>query len=192
MRKLFAMELLLVLMFGSSSIGVLKVIADDNILFNGDFELCSLDGWVANGDVVLVQDTLDPYTVKAMHTVAQGRFSAKIGDEIPWAQRGPQSSSISQEAVVPSLARGQSKVVIQFSYAVVANDPPSHEEYDKPFFKATVRDLTTNEILYDTDYVYTISVNLSWRATLIPLAHQSDSLYQLLEEGQQRCPGLAE
>jgi len=38
----------------------------------------------------------------------------------------------------------------------------------------------------------TISVNLSWRATLIPLAHQSDSLYQLLEEGQQRCPGLAE
>ena len=40
--------------------------------------------------------------------------------------------------------------------------------------------------------VVTIFVNLSWRATLIPLAHQSDSLYQLLEEGQQRCPGLAE
>ena len=39
---------------------------------------------------------------------------------------------------------------------------------------------------------YTIFVNLSWRAALIPLAHQSDSLYQLLEKGQQRCPGLAE
>ena len=37
-----------------------------------------------------------------------------------------------------------------------------------------------------------IFVNLSWRAALIPLAHQSDSLYQLLEKGQQRCPGLAE
>jgi len=49
--------------------------------------------------------------------------------------------------------------------------------------------LTFDEL---SERLWTISVNLSWRATLIPLAHQSDSLYQLLEEGQQRCPGLAE
>lgn len=133
-----------------------------NVLVNGDFETGDLTGWQVTGDVVVVGDSLDTYTVGSLHAVGEGNYAAKIGDEIAWAVAGPQMSSIAQEFVVPKSSGLLDKVVLQFAYAVVANDPPSHSEPDKPFFRVNVTDLTTQESLYDTDVVFTSQTSGEW------------------------------
>jgi hypothetical protein len=150
--------LLLVVLLAS----VTDLTADDNVIANGDFETGDFSGWITSGDVTVVQDALDPLTDNAMHAVAQGGYSAMVGDQIPWAVKGPQRSTISQKVTVQKLAAGQKRVVLQFSYAVVANDPPSHPEPDKPYFTVTVLDLNTGESLYDTSYVYTSQTSKEW------------------------------
>jgi len=133
-----------------------------NVLLNGDFETGDLTGWQVTGDVVVVTDSLDTYTVGSLHSVGEGIYAARIGDEIAWAVAGPQMSSIAQEFIVPKSDGLLDEVVLQFAYAVVANDPPSHVETDKPAFRVNVVDLTTQEALYDTDVVFTSQTSGKW------------------------------
>ena len=131
-----------------------------SVVINGAFETGDLSGWIVEGDAIVVTDTLDTFTVGALHTVAEGRTAARIGDELPWMSGGPQTSTLAQEAIVPP-NDGVDKV-LQFAYAVVANDPPSHPDDDKPFFRATVTDLTDQKTLYDTDVLFTSQTNGKW------------------------------
>lgn len=135
-----------------------------SILINGGFETGNLDGWIKQGHIVAItQDKLDPYTLNSLHSVAEGKYAVQIGDAIPWgAQRNTQNSSILQQTIVPALSNGQQKAVLQFSYAVVANDPPSHPEIEKPLFAIKITDLTTSESVYNTDYVYTSQTSNKW------------------------------
>ena len=57
--------------------------ADSNVVSNGDFETGDVSGWLTSGDAAVVKDTLDPSTNGSLHSVAQGTYSVKIGDEIP-------------------------------------------------------------------------------------------------------------
>jgi hypothetical protein len=134
--------------------------AENGILVNGDFESGDLSGWVVEGNATVIQDELDSLTENSLHKVGEGKFSAQIGDSTPWGNQGPPRSSIFQEVIVPSSE--QNKTVMQFSYAVVANDPPSHHEQDKPLFWIIVRDLTTDEVIYDTDIIYTSQTSGEW------------------------------
>lgn len=159
-RSLFAGLLSGLVALGSTA----PAIADSNVLVNGDFEDGTVRGWQTQGNVTIVSDGVDSYTNGALKTVGGGTRSARIGDDIPWG-RNPasnQTSSIAQEAVVPAAEIGQSKVVMQFAYAVVANDPAQHSEPDKPLFRVFVRDITSNEVLYDTDLRYTSQTSGKW------------------------------
>jgi hypothetical protein len=144
-----------------SNLSTYTTSAENGIFANGDFESGDLTGWIVEGNATVIQDELDTLTDNSLHKVGEGMFSAQIGDSTPWGNQGPQRSSISQEVIVPSLNE-QNRVVIQFSYAVVANDPPSHYEQDKPLFWITVRDLTTDEAIYDTDIIYTSQTSGEW------------------------------
>lgn len=124
-----------------------------------DFETGDMGTWLPTGQVSIVTDSIDPLTDGAMHTVAQGQYSLKVGDEVPWGQVGDQFSSIEQTLVVP---QADNRPVLQFSYAVVANDPPSHAEVDKPYFQLQVRDLTTGEDLPVSDFKYTSQTSQEW------------------------------
>lgn len=124
-----------------------------------DFETGTIGSWTPTGQVTLVTDSIDPLTDNAMHTVAQGQYSLKVGDEVAWGVAGDQLSSIEQILSVP---QANGKPVLQFSYAVVANDPPSHAETDKPYFQLQVRDLTTGEDLPASDFKYTSQSSQEW------------------------------
>lgn len=159
-RSLFAGLLSGLVALGSTA----PAIADSNVLVNGDFEDGTVRGWQTQGNVTIVSDGVDAYTNGALKTVGGGARSARIGDERPW-QGSPsanQNSSIAQEALVPAVELGQTKVVMQFAYAVVANDPPSHREPDKPLFRVLVQDLSSAEVLYDTDQRYTSQTSGKW------------------------------
>ena len=116
------------------------------VLVNGTFETGNLDGWQVDGNATVVQNLMDLFTNNSLHTVAEGQFAARIGDEMPWQNQPPQSSSLSQEVIVPAAGNGQ-KTVLQFAYAVVADDPPSHPEADKPLFRARVTNVTKQQTL---------------------------------------------
>ncbi len=93
-----------------------------------------------------------------MHTVAQGQYSLVVGDSVPWGEAGDQFSSIERVIEVPQIANP----VLQFSYAVVANDPPDHAEVDKPYFELEVRDQTTQELLPASAAKYTSQTSQDW------------------------------
>lgn len=150
-----------------------------SVLINGDFETGDLTGWQATGDVVVEKDSLDTYTVGSLHSVGEGTYAARIGDEIAWAITGPQMSSVAQEFIVPKSDGLLNKVVLQFAYAVVANDPPSHTESDKPFFRVNVVDLTTQESLYDTDVVFTSQTSGEWYLGVGPNGLPLDPVFAL-------------
>jgi hypothetical protein len=124
-----------------------------------DFETGDFGSWTPTGQVAIVTDSIDSLTDNAMHSVAQGQYSLKVGDEIAWAYAGDQLSSIEQILSVP---QADGRPVLQFSYAVVANDPPSHDETDKPYFQLDVRDLTTGEDLPASDFKYTSQSSQEW------------------------------
>lgn len=130
------------------------------ILINGDFETGDIAGWEAQGTTAVIKDQLDALTLNSLHTVGEGVYSARIGDEIPWGTSGPQTSMLAQEVVVPP--EGSNAPVLQFAYAVVANDPPSHPEPEKPFFRVVVTDQSTGQPLYDTDVVFTSQTSGKW------------------------------
>jgi hypothetical protein len=123
-----------------------------------DFENGDLQGWTTSGQVTLIGPTADLQTDNALSTAAQGKYAVRVGDEIPWGQQGDQSSSLERTVQIPSVA----KPVLQFSYAVVANDPPNHPETDKPLFELKVRDLTSNEDLPVSDFKYSSQTSKDW------------------------------
>ncbi|HUN22572.1 MAG TPA: hypothetical protein PK299_05485 [Anaerolineales bacterium] len=135
-------------------------VAQTSVISNGGFESGDLSGWQASGDVSTVTMALDPLTINSIQTVADGTYSAKIGDDVPWGNGDNLSSEMFQEVVIPNAS--ESANVIQFAYAVVANDPPDHPEADKPFFQVIITDLTTNERLYDTNQMFTSQSNSVW------------------------------
>jgi hypothetical protein len=130
------------------------------VVKNGNFETGTLDGWKTAGDTAVVTPALDPVTNNSLQMVAEGNYSAKIGDEIPWNGVGNQQSSIEQEVVVPTDVSQNS--VLQFVYAVVANDPPDHDIQDKPRFRVDIEDLTDIKVLSDTNYLYTSQSSGDW------------------------------
>lgn len=171
--KLFTFALILSLLFSLEN----PAHADGSVLVNGDFESGSLDDWIFTGDVMLATEMLDPYTIDALHTVAEGTYSARLGDDVPWGSGGPQASSLSQEVIVPPVSEGQREVVLQFAYAVVGNDPPEHAEPDKPLFRVTVFDVTANQSLYDTNTVYTSQSSQNWYLGLNPNSDPSQQTF---------------
>lgn len=126
-----------------------------------DFETGDLGNWKPQGTVAVVGDSIDSLTDNAMHTVAQGKFSAKIGDEVPWGGFGgtDQFSSLENTVTVP---QDVSSPVLQFSYAVVANDPPDHPETEKPYFQLEITDLNTGEQLPGSVMKYTNQNSSDW------------------------------
>ena len=150
---LFGLLLMLALLTGVAA-------AQPSSLTNGDFEYGSLDGWIIQGDGKVVSPGLDPMTGDSLQMVAAGQYAAIIGDETPWANTGPQSSSIEQEITVPSDA--DKSTVLQFVYAVVANDPPDHDEVDKPNMRLLVEDVTVGKVLTDTKYLYSSQTSTEW------------------------------
>ncbi len=123
-----------------------------------NFESGGFGDWTTSGQVSIVGSAIDPQTANGMQTVAQGNYSVRVGDEVAWAVAGDQVSSIEREVVVPS----GGKPVLQFSYAVVANDPPSHDLVDKPNFRLEITDLTTNETLPVGDFKYSSQTSGDW------------------------------
>ncbi|HEY1015828.1 MAG TPA: hypothetical protein VGE07_24175 [Herpetosiphonaceae bacterium] len=122
-----------------------------------DFETDDLSGWTAAGDVGFVTDAIDPLTDSAMHSVASGRQSLRIGDPEAWGRTGNEYSSIETVVTVPDAEAP----VVQFSYAVVADDP-THPEQQKPLFQLEIKDLTTNETLPSSDFKYSSQTNQEW------------------------------
>lgn len=123
-----------------------------------DFEDNALGDWQSSGEVAVVGMAIDPLTANTMSTVAQGQYSVQVGDAVPWGTAGSQFSAIEREVTVASVANP----VLQYSYAVVANDPPSHPEIEKPYFQLQIRDLTTGELLPVSDLKYTSQTNQEW------------------------------
>lgn len=123
-----------------------------------DFEAGTVGDWQTSGQVQVITDTIDLLTDSAMHSVAQGKYSVMVGDATPWGYGGDQFSSIEHTIQIPHI----DKPVLQFSYAVVANDPPSHPDTDKPYFQVQVRDLTAGDVLPVSDFKYTSQTNQEW------------------------------
>lgn len=133
----------------------------DGFITNGDFESGNLDGWKTSGQTSVSAAGLDPITNNALERVAEGQYSAMIGDEIPWmGESAEQQSSLEQVIQLPSSLPSDS--VLEFVYAVVANDPPDHPESDKPRFRVSVSDLTSDKLLLDTEYLYTSQTSKDW------------------------------
>lgn len=127
---------------------------------NGNFESGDLIGWTVTGETSVTGLGTDPTTGNHLQQVAEGNFSGKIGDEIPWMGNEPQQSSLEQTIQLPQSLPSDS--VLEFAYAVVANDPPDHPEIDKPRFRVLVDDLTSNKTLLDTEYLYTSQSSKDW------------------------------
>lgn len=127
---------------------------------NGNFELGDLTGWIVNGEVSVASNGTDATTGNHLQRVAEGKYSAMIGDEVPWSGSGIQQSSLEQVIQLPQSLPSDS--VLEFVYAVVANDPPDHPEIDKPRFRVLVDDLTSNKKLLDTEYLYTSQSSKDW------------------------------
>lgn len=100
-------------------------------------------GWGLAGQVQTIPDGIDPLSDDAMRSVAQGQYSVMTGDSSPWAEGGDQFGALERTTVPQS----DGKPMLQFSSAVVANDPPAHAEPAKPYFQLEVRDLTTGDVL---------------------------------------------
>lgn len=158
--------------FGKSKVvlfAVLVVIANSGFLFfqtstdfkNGDFELGNLDGWSHDGQVTVVSVGTDASTNNHLQRVAEGQYSAMVGDDVPWMSNDEnQDSYLEQTIQLPqSIASG---TVLEFAYAVVANDPPDHPDTDKPRFRVLVSDSNTNKLLLDTEYLYTSQTSKDW------------------------------
>lgn len=124
-----------------------------------DFEDGSLGDWLVVGQVQTIGDRIDPLTDDAMRSVSQGTYAAMIGDAASWSSGGAKLSSIERTLIVP---QADGKPVLQFSYAVVANDPPDHGETAKPYFQLEVRDLTTGELLPVSNFKYTSQTSQEW------------------------------
>lgn len=131
-----------------------------DVITNGDFESGTLNGWNTAGQISISTTGLDPTTDNVMERVAQGQYSAQIGDETPWMGGTDQQSSMDQVIQLPqNLPSGS---VLEFVYAVVANDPPDHPESDKPRFRILVNDTTSDQLLLDTEYLYTSQTSKDW------------------------------
>ena len=133
-----------------------------NIITNGGFE-DGLNGWTTSGQVEIVSGTaFDEYSGGYLPMVAQGINSARLGDPEPWwlEDDKDQFSSLQQEFEVNASTTNN---VLQFAYAVVAYDPPSHMEEDRPWFQVTVTDLTdpSTPPLMDT-YAFTDQESGKW------------------------------
>jgi hypothetical protein len=124
-----------------------------------DFEDGDFSDWTTTGQVQVVSASIDQLTNGHMTNVAQGQYSLRVGDDVPWRYAGEQTSTVIQNMVVPQAG---GKPVLQFSYAVVANDPPAHPEIDKPFFHIEVRDLTRGDVLPVGDFKYTDQLSQEW------------------------------
>lgn len=138
-----------------------------------DFESSDVGDWITQGQVTVVAASIDPQTYNSLQTVAQGDFSVRIGDEVAWAYGGDQVSAIEREVIVPST----DAPVLQFSYAVVANDPPNHDLHDKPNFRLEVVDLTTGETLPVSDFKYSSQSNDAWYVGGMPGSDFSQSSF---------------
>lgn len=148
----------ILVLFASSGFLLLQVSTDFQ---NGDFELGTLDGWSYDGQVAVITAGTDSVTDDHLQRVAEGQYSAMIGDQVPWmGSSEDQESSMEQAIQLPQSVSSDS--VLEFAYAVVANDPPDHPDTDKPRFRVLVSDLTSNKILLDTDYSYTSQTSKDW------------------------------
>ena len=131
-------------------------------LKNGGFESGDLDGWTYDGQVTVVTFGTDSFTDNHLQMVAEGQYSAMISDGVPWmGDEKFQESYLEQSIQLPdSMPKG---TVLEFAYAVVANDPPDHPDIEKPRFRVFVSDLTSNnQTLLDTEYLYTSQTSKEW------------------------------
>ncbi len=128
---------------------------------NGDFELGNLDGWSYDGQVVIVSVGTDASTDNHLQRVAEGQYSAMVGDEVPWMSAEEYQESYMEQTIQLSQSIS-SDTVLEFAYAVVANDPPDHPDTDKPRFRVLVSDLNSNKLLLDTEYLYTSQTSNDW------------------------------
>ena len=165
-RSLLPLRLLLVSCF-LLAVGLLlpvgtwqpmHVYAQSGNALGWDFETGVVNDWQTRGQVQVITDSIDVLTDNSMHSVAQGQYSVMIGDPVAWGYGGDQFSSIERTIQIPQGA----KPILQYSYAVVANDPPSHPDPDKPYFQLQVQDLTTGETLPVSDFKYTSQTNQEW------------------------------
>lgn len=124
-----------------------------------DFENGDLSDWNKSGQVEVVGAGSDEQTDQAMEQVAEGSQSLRVGDAIPWGQGGAQFSSIERSVIVPA---DDGNPMLQFSYAVVANDPAGHPEQEKPFFSISIQDLTTGETLQGGNFLYSDRTSADW------------------------------
>lgn len=155
LQKLTVMVLLFALLFT-----ITAIVHAASLINNGDFETGDLTGWQPAGDLSVVTSGLDELSNSSLQIVANGNYSARIGDEIPWNGGLTQQSSIEQTVTVPSsVGNGD---YLQFAYAIVANDPPDHPEADKPRFRVVVLDKTDGKTIYDSEYKYTSQSSSDW------------------------------
>lgn len=97
----------------------------------------------------MVGATSDP---RAPHLTLprQGNYTAKVNDEF----NGAHLNHISQKASITEEDRDPSdgKLHVRFNYAAVLEDP-GHIANNQPYFHVQLKDLTTDEILYE-DFAY--------------------------------------
>ncbi|NCC66430.1 MAG: hypothetical protein EOM15_17480, partial [Spirochaetia bacterium] len=89
------------ILFASGWFKAVPLHAQNEIVYN--FENGEVGDWLAQGQVDIVSSYIDPQTANAMQTVAQGNFSVRIGDEVPWGMTGDQVSSIDREIIIPTV-----------------------------------------------------------------------------------------
>jgi hypothetical protein len=128
---------------------------------NGDFELGNLDGWSYDGQVAVVSVGTDAATDNHLQRVAEGQYSAMVGDDVPWMSNDENQESYMEQTIQLQQSIS-SDTVLEFAYAVVANDPPDHPDTDKPRFRVLVSDLSSNKLLLDTEYLYTNQTSNDW------------------------------
>jgi len=151
--------LVVLALFGSQNPLNTSVIHAQTTSSSWDFENGSLSDWTTTGQVQIIGASIDQLTDGHMTNVAQGQYSLRVGDDVPWAESGDQFSTVERTMVVP---QADGKPVLQFSYAVVADDPPAHDEIDKPFFRVEVRDLTRGDVLPVGNFKYTSQISKEW------------------------------
>lgn len=144
------------------ALSALAIPAHAQTFQNGSFESGTLDGWTVGGGywpgglypvpedylptgtnydpsyivAAVTNAGFDPYTDNILRTVYAGDHSAQVND----------SYNNNSVTVLSQRVNGYSENLIAFAYAAVLQS--SHDTYDSDAFIITLKDATTNEILY--------------------------------------------
>lgn len=159
----------------AATIGMTSIIPTANAIYvNGDFENGDFSHWTEGFGTNPGLSGLPPFTHKNINISGggrrilnivgsmsdprapqltlprQGNFTAKINDETNNSHLNhiSQRGSITEEDRDPS----DGKLHVRFTYAAVLEDP-GHGANAQPYFHVQLKDLTTDEILYE-DFAY--------------------------------------